>query len=95
MSARDDFELVKRAVMFDADTDERCGFKDDAEATRKAFNRLFTPRPLRELVAEGWTAFWHRQSDKHPYTMLFIGQHHRWLNDNAIPILTPEDMGEG
>lgn len=86
MSARDDFELVRQA----------CSLASDHPAATThypaAFNRLFTPRPLRELVAEGWIAFWHRESDKHPYTMLFVGQHHRWLNDNAIPILTPEDM---
>lgn len=97
MSALDDFELVKRAVMFDADTDERCGFKDDAEATRKAFNNLFTPRPLRELVAEGWKYAWVKTPSggwiiwncKPPDT---LGAVDLML---ARPILTPEDMGEG
>lgn len=99
MSARDDFELVKRAVMFDADTDERCGFKDDAEATRKAFNRLFTPRPLREWHEDMGECLWYEfPIVEAPYVGSPLSE--EWPGYHThftpiIPILTPEDMGEG
>jgi len=96
MSARDDFELLKRAVMFDADTDERCGFKDDAEATRKAFHRLFTPRPLSERVSQGWECVWVKAPGLPWSKMILKGRFSDLMQDYpAIPIITPEDMGAG
>jgi len=87
MTARDDFELVRKAC---SPTHEQ-GF-----LAMEAFNRLFTPRPLRELVAEGWTHAWVYDDDDKEWMMWTDKMPHAtvaWSELPAVPILTPNDMG--
>lgn len=87
MTARDDFELVKWAVAKATELPAH----EQGFAAADAFDRLFTPRQLRELVADG-----------HTHAFLMIGS--RWspvmlspetdkhLTEMAIPILHPDAM---
>jgi len=101
--AADDFALIKSVVESYAYGDEKRG--GDLLA---AFNRLFTPRPLRELVAEGYTRFQTvpegnifektENGFESLYLDLFNLSHHEKVRINdkrCIPILTPQDMGVG
>jgi hypothetical protein len=54
MSAKDDFELVRQAC---ETLEAVLPAEKRADDAVEAFKRLFTPRPLRELVADGWTRF--------------------------------------
>lgn len=61
-----------------------------------AFNRLFTPRPLRELVAEGYKYAWVWDDDDEEWMMWTHKMPHStvaWSDLEAIPIPTPQDMG--
>ena len=83
MSAKDDFELVRAACHI-------------AEPFMKvdpieAFSRLFTPRPLRELVAEGYKYAWVLFSEG--WCHWHEGMKPSPMDAKAIPILTPDDMG--
>ena len=93
MSAKDDFELVRQAIPA---AEQARPFTDFADA----FNRLFTPRPLRVLFDAGFRFCWawHPKDAKEPlyFDMRsnrsddFVGT---WAEMVAVPILRPEDMG--
>lgn len=97
MSAKDDFELVKGAVEFDIATDENCGYKESAEQMRRAFNNLFTPRPLEQWHEDMGDCLWYKfPIDESPYVGSPLSDD--WPDYHThftplIPILTPDDMG--
>ena len=88
MSAKDDFELVRAACHI-------------AEPFMKvdpieAFSRLFTPRPLRELIAKK-VKFAFIKTATGEWMPIKIQAKKAYkattLDETAIPILTPDDMG--
>lgn len=93
MSAKDDFALLKTAAHIADGT-------IDSIAYVAAFNRLFTPRPLRLLFDQGFRFCWawHPKAAREPlyFDMRsnrsedFVGT---WAEMVAVPILRPEDMG--
>ncbi len=96
MSARDDFELVRNACLI-ADLSH----PGQTNPYILSFNRLFTPRPLRDVFEQGhrhcWA--WHPEIPelqakyydlRHNISADFVGHYTKYL---AIPILTPDDMG--
>ena len=114
MTAKDDFELVKRHIDdgFQCVRQlNRCSLTGHEnlkhfQNLNDAFNRLFTPRPLRELVAEGYKFFWcdgniwttngeddSRIAQMAVYASCSCDISHM-LDLPAIPILSPEDMGQ-
>lgn len=102
MSARDDFEIIK----------ETCqnieGGAYPNRVVTAAFNRLFAPRPLRDLVADGWRGnAWVKDGGEcgsngygecPGWSMFSLVNpkviEGKFLDCDARPILTPEDMGE-
>lgn len=89
MSAKDDFELVRLAISAAEQARPFTDFED-------AFNNLFTPRPLRALVAEGHAYAWVYDDDDKEWMMWTHKMPHAtvaWSDLPAIPILTPDDMG--
>lgn len=112
MSARDDFELVRQACNEQAKFGLPFPNHINGQQIKDAFNNLFTPRPLRDLVAEGYEEFWiktelsgwqksyvHEFGDAGDFIYMFEGHANvvkieKYLDHLAIPILTPEDMGE-
>lgn len=98
--AADDFALIKQAC----DEQAKFGlpFPNDitGQQIKVAFNRLFTPRPLRELFDQGFRFCWawHPRAAREPlyFDMRsnrsedFVGT---WAEMVAVPILRPEDMG--
>lgn len=89
MSAKDDFELIGNAVGL-------AGYGAQSDRYAKAYERLFTPRPLRALVAEGHAYAWVYDDDDKEWMMWTHKMPHAtvaWSDLPAIPILTPDDMG--
>ena len=94
MSAKDDFELVRKA----------CETYDNArlsDISMPAWSRLFTPRPLRDVFEQGHRHCWAWNPEipelqakyydlRHNISADFVGHYTKYL---AIPILTPDDMG--
>lgn len=86
--AADDFALLKTAAHIADGT-------IDSIAYVAAFNRLFTPRPLRELVAEGYERFWvHDFANTKGWQQFHKNDVMSGWEYLAIPILTPQDMGQ-
>lgn len=99
MSARDDFELIRDAC-FVASTGETDNEDElDITPTAKAFANLFTPRPLREWHEDMGECLWYEfPIVEAPYVGSPLSE--EWPGYHThftpiIPILTPEDMGEG
>lgn len=101
MTAKDDFQIIKQAL---ETLNNLVPVKQNEPDALAAFNRMFTPRPLRELVADGYRAFMFVPSGNIAKLMndleslSFIGHSGyialgRFAEDFAIPILTPDDMG--
>jgi len=98
MSAKDDFSNIKAAVAI-AD-----GVIDTVSYTA-SFESLFTPRPLRELVTKetqrAWVKLPHAGWIGHHFDDKVIACLHwsevdikPFLDYPAIPILSPEQMGQ-
>lgn len=95
--AADDFALIKQAL---ETLQNLYPIKDGEPDAVNAFNRLLKPRPLRELVKEGYRAAWLIFNVKQRH-FLALDEYIFWQEGNpcnnfdrmAIPILTPQDMG--
>ncbi len=89
MSAKDDFELVGNAVGL-------AGYRAKTDKYAKAYERLFTPRPIEEWHEDMGMCLWYEFPICEPP---YVGspldtdwpEYHTHFTP-LIPILTPDDM---
>lgn len=105
MSAHDDFRLVKLHIGAFALLKQQGYYKssEDCADVTQSFNNLFSPRPLKELIAAGFTRFqtWPDGDmfELRPGNQVFeIGVEFDqplsdWVEFVCVPILTPMQMG--
>lgn len=90
MSAKDDFELVGNAVGL-------AGYGAKTDKYAKAYERLFTPRPLKDWSHDDGECLWYKfPIEEAPYVGSPLcddwPEYHTHFTP-LIPILTPDDMG--